>query len=206
MNSPQFLPQTRHTLARLGIGREMEMRQLRDGVAHGVVEGAAFGNVPAFHVCRRNVHLGGCNGGCQRFEAVTVDDKRIRRQLLQRLADPLNAGADSLSRACKRVGGKRQRHARGNRKAIAFDLSDRPAELCFEMRAGDDEGRAQRGMRVQRLQYRILQAVFATRRREYGNRAWAVRQIPSRSAGAICQFAGRSTRATAPNTRSRSRA
>ena len=64
----------------------MQVRQLGHRVTDRVVERAALGDVAAFDMGGRNVHLGAGDDRGEAFEAVGIDDQQIGPELVERLA------------------------------------------------------------------------------------------------------------------------
>ena len=73
VDAPGFFPKGQHAFGGLRVGGEVQMRELGDGVAHRIVEGAAIGIIAALDVSDRDIHLRRGDGGAEAFEAVAID-------------------------------------------------------------------------------------------------------------------------------------
>ena len=137
----------------------MDVRHLRDRVAHRLVEGA-FGGVAAGDVGERDVVHQARLGGREDLEAVAEDEDDLGPQLLERVGHADHAEADRLGDSGRRVARHQHVDPAVDREAVLLDLVDGVAELVREVHAGDDELELERRVGAQVVQHPVQQAVF----------------------------------------------
>ena len=121
-----------------GGGGEVEVGELGEGIADGVVDGA-FADLAAFDVGDGDAEGEGDGGGGEHLVAVGDEEEEVGSYLGQGVGQSQHREAEGFGHAGVGIGAEEALDAGGDGEAVAFDLMDGIAELRGEMGGEDDE-------------------------------------------------------------------
>jgi hypothetical protein len=162
MDPPWFLSETAHPFGGLLIGREVEVGQFGDRMAHRIVQRAPLGVIAAFYMGNGYGQLAPCDCRRESLETVAVDKKEVRTQSRQETAETDDALADRLRGREKCVARLTNRDSRVDAEPVAAYFPDGVAKVGLQVCAGNDQIVPQFRSRSYRPDHRVEQAVVRT--------------------------------------------
>ncbi len=140
-------------LGRVAVRREVDVRELRDGVADALVDRS--GHFSAHRVRERNVHVRACHGGRHRLEAVAHRDDDVGLQELEQRRKLEQPEAGRLGHRHRRLAFHDHVDPRIGHEAVALDDVDDGAEAIEQRRGADNDLKVKIGMRFDRAHHRL---------------------------------------------------